>query len=93
MEIIPRSTSVVAKRLPPARNNRGTAEKYVSGKMNTYALNQGRTEKSNVSKPSAPSAKTNEVSKITGDTEEERIKAMFQASTANWDSAQKEMEG
>jgi protein MPE1 len=42
--IIPRSTSVIARRLPAARPGRGGAARYVSGKMPVNARSTSRVE-------------------------------------------------
>ncbi|RPB29561.1 DWNN-domain-containing protein [Terfezia boudieri ATCC MYA-4762] len=100
--VIPRSTSIIARRLPPNKPGKGTAHRYVSSKMPTTAApNAQRTEKA-YSKPghftrkdegnmngsgdiSAPAAATN------GETEEERIAAMFQANSEVWNKTQEHM--
>ncbi|KAI9840471.1 MAG: hypothetical protein M1838_004054 [Thelocarpon superellum] len=92
--IIPRSTSIIARRLPPARPGRGSAARYVSGKMPVTALNSSRVEKQG-SKPAIPGRTTG--STATGSetkgaqSEEDRIAAMFQAGAEQWDKQQQEM--
>ncbi|EWC46504.1 hypothetical protein DRE_04227 [Drechslerella stenobrocha 248] len=94
--MIPRGTAITARRLPPAKPGRGTAQRYVTGKMPTVALSAGRIEKkahtthaSTVSKPAAPSPVPGLGSE--GQTEEERIAAMFQASSEQWNQTQEQM--
>ncbi|KAI1332682.1 DWNN domain-containing protein [Xylariaceae sp. FL0255] len=86
--IIPRSTTVIARRLPPQKPGAGRAARYVSGKMPASAKNSSRREApAKVVKPVAPTLpETN-----AGLTEEERLKAMFQAETSNWTAQQEEM--
>ncbi|KAI9808731.1 MAG: hypothetical protein M1825_003883 [Sarcosagium campestre] len=92
--IIPRSTSISARRLPPARAGRGSAARYVSGKMPVNALNSSRVEKA-VSKAAIPAKPaTNSAAPSLGNgaqTEEERIAAMFKAGAEHWDKQQEEM--
>lgn len=90
--MIPRSTSITARRLPPAKPGRGTAQRYVSGKMPTVALNAGRIEK-----PRAVAQPTNRKPEqmMPGPTgtqsEEDRIAAMFAASSEQWSQTQEQM--
>ncbi|KAI9805296.1 MAG: hypothetical protein M1833_005749 [Piccolia ochrophora] len=92
--IIPRSTSVIARRLPPAKAGRGGAARYVSGKMPVHALNSSRVEKT-VSKPATQGKSTESPSQLANlsgaQTEEERIAAMFKAGAEQWDKQQEEM--
>ncbi|KAI9848411.1 MAG: hypothetical protein M1837_000206 [Sclerophora amabilis] len=92
--IIPRSTSIIARRLPPAKSGRGGAARYVSGKMPVNALNTSRAEKpamkqANQPNPQNASNATSDLS--TAQTEEERIAAMFKAGAEQWDQQQQEM--
>ncbi|KXL42066.1 hypothetical protein M433DRAFT_32160, partial [Acidomyces richmondensis BFW] len=48
---IPRSTTVVARRLPASRPGAGKAARYVTGKMPVTAKNQHRVEAANAGKP------------------------------------------
>ena len=43
-EIVPRSTTVIARRLPAARPGKGKAARYLSGKPPVTAKNLGRAE-------------------------------------------------
>ncbi|KAL6248017.1 Protein mpe1 [Rhinocladiella similis] len=80
-EIIPKDSTVLARRLPAATPGKGRAARYVSGKPPVSA------------KPtsSAPSkaAKTVDLDKFM--TEEERLKAMLQFTDAQWQQKQEEM--
>lgn len=101
--IIPRSTPIIARRLPPSKPGRGTAQRYVSGKMPMNALpNAGRREKNFGSGPAT--VKKNEPASNsgggnfpglssggTGDSEEDKIAAMFQASSEQWNKTQEQM--
>ncbi|KAJ6260606.1 hypothetical protein Dda_4832 [Drechslerella dactyloides] len=94
--MIPRGTAITARRLPPAKPGRGTAQRYVTGKMLTVGLGASRLEKkshpthaSSSSKPSAPA--TAPSMSTEGQTEEERIAAMFQASSEQWNQTQEQM--
>ncbi|KAI9787536.1 MAG: hypothetical protein M1839_000066 [Geoglossum umbratile] len=91
--IIPRSTSIIARRLPPARPGKGGAARYVSGKMPVNALNSSRIEKQ--SKPAVPGKKPGSPNGTTGgseaQTEEEKIAAMFKAGAEQWDKQQQEL--
>jgi protein MPE1 len=92
--IIPRSTSIVAKRLPPARANRGSAARYVSGKMPVTAKNSSRLEKasSSTATASGPGQNGNALLEMNNaQTEEEKIAAMFRAGAEQWDQQKKEM--
>ncbi|KAK6359810.1 E3 ubiquitin-protein ligase rbbp6 [Orbilia brochopaga] len=94
--MIPRGTAITARRLPPVKPGRGTAQRYVTGKMPAVGLSAGRIEKkahpthaSTASKPAAPPAASGLATE--GQTEEERIAAMFQASSEQWNQTQEQM--
>lgn len=88
--IIPRSTTVIAKRLPAAKPGRGGAARYVSGKMPQNAKNSSRQETSqtsqNSNKPQASSAPINNAQ-----TEEERMAAIMQMGADEWAQDQQAM--
>lgn len=91
--IIPRSTTVIAKRLPAAKPGRGGAARYVSGKMPANAKNSHRSEnasKANGKHSSAkpPNTYTN-VSEL--QTEEERVAAVLKMGADQWEQQQQEM--
>lgn len=92
--IIPRSTSVIAKRLPAIKAGRGGAARYVSGKMPQNAKNTHRTE-SSVSKAPAQGKGTavpDGLADANGaQTEEDRIAAMFKQGADQWEQQQQEM--
>ncbi|KAI1176552.1 DWNN domain-containing protein [Nemania sp. FL0916] len=86
--IIPRSTTVVARRLPPQKPGAGRAARYVSGKMPSSAKNSSRKEA--VIKVTKP-VTTGLAQMSTALTEEEKMMAMFQAESDQWTAQQEEM--
>ncbi|KAJ5102861.1 RING finger protein [Penicillium argentinense] len=91
--IIPRSTSVIARRLPAARPGKGGAARYVSGKMPVNARNASRTEPSTARvAPGAAYAVNNNVLELNNaQTEEEKINALFNLQASQWKEQQQEM--
>ncbi|KAI1336104.1 DWNN domain-containing protein [Xylariaceae sp. FL0016] len=87
--IIPRSTTVIARRLPPQKPGAGRAARYVSGKMPVSAKNSARKEQTAKAapKPVAPAP----VQLNPAMTEEEKMMAMFQAQSEQWNAQQEEM--
>src|ERR1700760_1231448 len=79
--IIPRSSMVIARRLPAARAGHGKAARYVSGRMPVHAR---RMEKSNAD-ITAQAAMSN------AKTEQEKIDAMFNVEAEQWKKTQHEM--
>ena len=92
--IIPRSTTVVAKRLPASRPGRGGAQRYVSGKMPVNAKNTNRSEFA-VSRTNGKgqNAQVNDQSPNVSElqTEEEREAAVLQMGKDQWEQQQQEM--
>ncbi|KAI0851355.1 DWNN-domain-containing protein [Daldinia vernicosa] len=86
--IIPRSTTVVARRLPPQKPGAGRAARYVSGKMPASAKNSSRRE--NATKAAKP-ATIGLTQMSAALTEEEKMMAMFQAQSDQWTAQQEEM--
>lgn len=86
--IIPRSTTVIARRLPPQKPGAGRAARYVSGKMPASAKNSSRRE--NATKAAKP-ASTALAQMSAAMTEEEKMMAMFQAQSEQWSVQQEEM--
>jgi protein MPE1 len=75
--IIPRSTTVIARRLPPMKPGAGRAARYVSGKMPVNAKNQSRREQTvKAASTKATSDAMAQMNKAM--TEEEKLAAMFQ---------------
>ncbi|KAH8847614.1 hypothetical protein MCOR27_004459 [Pyricularia oryzae] len=88
--IIPRSTTVVARRLPSMKPGAGRAARYVSGKAPVNAKNSSRKEQvAKASTTKAPSAALAQMSNAV--TEEERLAAMFQAQSEQWTAQQEEL--
>lgn len=86
--VIPRSTTVIARRLPPIKPGAGRAARYVTGKMPASAKNSGRREAT--AKP--VKAATTGLSQMSAAmTEEEKMMAMFQAQSDQWNAQQEEM--
>ena len=88
--IIPRSTTVIARRLPAAKSGRGGAARYVSGKMPHNAKNSHRQE-AQTTKPSASAPINHSTAMIGAQTEDERIKAMFKMGADQWAEEQQTM--
>ena len=87
---IPRSTTVIAKRLPAAKAGRGGAARYVSGKMPQNARMVHRTEATPTH--SSSSNPPGGVTAMNGaQNEEERIAAMFKMGADQWAQQQQEM--
>lgn len=90
--IIPRSTSIIARRLPPIKPGAGRAARYMSGKMPVSAKNTSRKEQSANKTSAKPAASTNGIAQMSGAmTEEQRMVAMFQAQSDQWSAQQEEM--
>ena len=90
-EIIPRSTTVIARRKPAERSGRGGAARYVSGKAPVVSKNKQRIEQgSNRNEPSLNSAAA--VSAISElQTEKQREEAVLKLAAEQWKQTQKEM--
>ena len=92
--IIPRSTTVIAKRLPAVKAGRGGAARYVSGKMPVNAKNSHRVEASSI-KANGKSQQHNSSTPVSNiselKTEDERIAAMFKLGADHWEQQQQEM--
>lgn len=87
--MIPRATSIIARRLPPMKAGAGRAARYMTGKVPTNLKNSSRKEqpstKSNAKPAPMPSLANSNL------TEEQRIAAMFAAQDQQWASQQEEM--
>lgn len=86
--IIPRSTTVIARRQPAMKPGSGRAARYVTGKMPTNSKNSSRRE--HTSKPVKPST-AGLAQMSTALTEEEKLAAMFQVQSDQWQAQQEEM--
>ncbi|KAJ5101474.1 hypothetical protein NUU61_003696 [Penicillium alfredii] len=90
--IIPRSTSVIARRLPAARAGKGGAARYVSGKMPINARNVSRNEPTSRAAPGGNHSVNNNVLELNNaQTEEEKINALFNLQASQWKEQQQEM--
>jgi protein MPE1 len=90
--IIPRSSSVIARRLPAARPGHGKAARYVTGKAPVNAKSSYRTEFSKATGPSSiPPALSSAADMSKAQTEEERLAAMFAAENSQWEQQQQQM--
>ncbi|KAK3944111.1 DWNN domain-containing protein [Diplogelasinospora grovesii] len=87
--IIPRSTTVIARRMPPKIQGRGGAARYVSGKMPVHAKNSARKEQ--ISKPLNKPTSNPLAQLSSAMTEEEKMAAVFQAQTENFTAREEEM--
>jgi protein MPE1 len=85
--LIPRSTSVIARRLPAVRPGRGRAARYVSGKAPINARHASGNESTKLSAQS----RVKGPDMNTAQTEEERVKAMFSLEGEQWRLKQQEM--
>ncbi|KAL4801396.1 DWNN domain-containing protein [Aspergillus unguis] len=92
--VIPRSTSVIARRLPASRPGKGGAARYVSGKMPVNARSAPRNDLSTSSRTLANSNQpvSNGVQELNNaQTEEEKINALFNLQANQWKEQQQEM--
>ncbi|KAL1962197.1 hypothetical protein VTN77DRAFT_9918 [Rasamsonia byssochlamydoides] len=92
--IIPRSTSVIARRLPAARPGKGGAARYVSGKMPVTARNTARAEPSSSNRSTTGPGQiiNSSMSELdNAQTEDEKIKALFNLQANQWKEQQQEM--
>ncbi|KAL8694277.1 MAG: hypothetical protein Q9218_001045 [Villophora microphyllina] len=91
---IPRSTTVIAKRLPAFKPGRGGAARYVSGKMPQNAKNTHRTESAAGGSASAiqQAGRPNGLTDMNGaQSEEDRIAAVLKLGADQWAQQQQEM--
>ena len=88
--VIPRSTTVIAKRLPAVKVGRGGAARYVSGKMPQYAKAYHQME-TPTTKPSSSNAPSVAIAMNGAQNEEEKIAAMFKLGADQWVQQQQEM--
>ncbi|KAM0714238.1 hypothetical protein Q7P37_010025 [Cladosporium fusiforme] len=81
---IPRSTTVIARRLPATKPGAGRAARYVSGKMPVNAKNQHRVEAVRADPSKAASVASGPAASGKPMTEEEKLQAMFSENKASW---------
>lgn len=89
--IIPRSTTVVARRFPAARPGHGRAARYVSGHAPVKAKNAYRNETQAKAAPTTSTTISSGGAMTTAQTEEERIAAMFKEQGDLWAQTQEKM--
>lgn len=91
--IIPRSTTVIARRIPAARPGHGRAARYVSGQAPVTAKNAYRTESSHKggAQDKAQAVNNGFAAMNEAQTEEEKLAAMFQADANQWEQQQQHM--
>lgn len=92
-EVIPRSMSVVARRLPAAKPGVSSAAKYVSGAMPTGGgKNAARREDNRFASTASSAASVTPVTSLpAGSTEEDVVSAMFDAQGDQWNKTQEHM--
>ena len=88
--MIPRSTTVIAKRLPAIKAGRGGASRYVSGKMPQNAKNSHRIEPP-ITKSLSSTSPSGATALNVAQNEEERIAALFKMGADQWVQQQQEM--
>jgi len=90
--IVPRSSSVVARRLPAARPGHGRAARYVTGRAPVNAKNSYRTEASRITVQAKNTRTPDGAADMNkAQTEEDRIAAMFAAEGNQWEQQQQQM--
>lgn len=101
--MIPRTSSVIARRLPPSKPGKGNGAKYVTGivgppNRNSHVQSSRKTNEAKV-KSSSPTTSRMALSPTSGiadgksasDDENAAIAAIMAAQSANWDSALQKM--
>ena len=91
---MPRSTTVIARRLPAAKAGRGGAARYVSGKMpqNAKASHKTETMSAKATNQTKPTDGLQQLSATSSaQTEEQKIAAMFQQGADQWAQQQQAM--
>ncbi|KAG0652074.1 putative RING finger [Hyphodiscus hymeniophilus] len=89
--IIPRSTSIIARRLPPMKAGAGRAARYVTGKMPINTKNSLRKEQPSNKSSTKPSIGSNSLANMANMTEEQKMAAMFAVQNEQWSAQQEEM--
>jgi protein MPE1 len=92
--IIPRSTTVIAKRLPAVRPGRGGAARYVSGQMPVSAKNAHRSETATGAGAGGGQEHTSgsDVARVANlQSEEERTAAVLKMGAEQWEKQQQKM--
>ena len=92
MTIIPRSTSVTARRMPPTKPGAGRAARYMIGKMPNAVKNSRKEAAFKPNAKTKPTTTPNLASMITENmTEDEKMAAMFSAQNEQSKAQQEEM--
>ncbi|ESZ91378.1 hypothetical protein SBOR_8230 [Sclerotinia borealis F-4128] len=89
--IIPRSTSIIARRLPPIKQGAGRAARYMSGQMPIKQKNSSRKEQGKQANAKAIASTQGLAQMNSAMTEEQKMAAMFQAQSDQWTAQQEEM--
>lgn len=90
--IIPRSTTVICRRLPPPKPGHGRAARYVSGRMPTTVRNSHRIESTTSTTGANKQGRNAGASAMEkAQTEEERIAAMLQMGADQWEEQKQQM--
>lgn len=84
--LIPRSTTVIARRLPATNRGQGRAARYVSGRMPANARAPRHDQPTTAKASSGAGGNISEAL-----TEEEKIAAMFQAGSDQWEQQKQSM--
>ncbi|CCH44096.1 putative RING finger protein [Wickerhamomyces ciferrii] len=85
--VIPRSTSVVARRSPASKNGKGTASRYVTGKPKITKVDKNAIHNNNTQQQQQQQQHTEDKTM----TEEERISLMFANQDDQWKQTQQVM--
>ncbi|KAI5303632.1 hypothetical protein KEM55_000439 [Ascosphaera atra] len=86
--LVPRTTRVIARRLPPARPGKGGAARYVSGRMPANAKSVPKADAQGAGQ--AAGAPASQVIN-NAQSEEEKIKALLNLQESQWKVQQEEM--
>ncbi|WEW55592.1 Protein mpe1 [Emydomyces testavorans] len=89
--IIPRSTSIIARRLPASRPGKGTAARYISGKMPVTARPPVRVDANAQSRPGSGVSPLKQPDLNGVQSEDEKIKAVFNLQESQWREQQEDM--
>lgn len=89
--VIPRSTSIIARRLPSIKPGAGRAARYMSGQMPIKQKNSSRKEQGKQANAKAVASTQGLAQMNSAMTEEEKMEAMFQAQSDQWTAQQEDM--
>nr|KMM73599.1 zinc knuckle domain-containing protein [Coccidioides posadasii RMSCC 3488] len=88
--IIPRSTSIIARRLPASRPGKGTAARYISGKIPVTGRPSSRIEPNVTSRPGSGGGNLRpDLNSV--QSEDEKIKAVLNLQESQWREQQEDM--